>query len=76
MDNAIHLSYNLPSRIKIVNRLLEFILLDPIGPRIIFKVKPRKLHPDNDVEGNSTLNPMFTWYKFNYLIGPFYFEVS
>ncbi len=45
------------------------------------KVKSRgiyckvELPPDDDVESNSILNCMLTWYKFNSVTGPFYFEV-
>ncbi len=34
-----------------------------------------KLPPDGEVEGNPTVNRMLTWYKFNSVIGPFYFVV-
>jgi hypothetical protein len=34
-----------------------------------------ELVPDDDVWGNSTLNYMLTWYKFNSVIEQFYFEV-
>ncbi len=34
-----------------------------------------ELPPDDDVEGDLTINRMLTWYKLNSVTGPSYFDV-